>query len=222
MALSIENIAKNYRNKKVLSDVSISAQNGTMVGILGKNGSGKSTLLSVLSGVIESDSGRFLVDDKDLLKNTALRNSLCAYVPQEVPLIGELSAWDNLRMWYDTDKLKAELENGFLKLLGIDEFNNVRVNKMSGGMKKRLSIGCAICEDPRILLLDEPTAALDIICKEMIYDYLLAFRKRGGIVLLATHDEKEICECDSLYIIKDGIAQQAKYDGSIRELIKQF
>ena len=222
MSLSIENISKKYRKKTVLENVSINAEYGTQIGILGKNGSGKSTLLSILSGILPGDTGKFLVDGADLLKNTALRNKYCAYVPQEVPLIGELSARDNLKMWYDNDKLKKELESGFLKVLGVDEFIDVRVSRMSGGMKKRLSIGCAISEDPKILLLDEPTAALDLICKDIIYDYLRAFKNKGGIVLLATHDEKEIAECDSLYVISEGIAKPVSFDGSVKELLKNF
>ncbi len=84
----------------------------------------------------------------------------------------ELSAWDNLRLWYSRDALKRELESGVLKMLGIDTFLKVPVRKMSMGMKKRLSIGCAVYGNPDILLLDEPTAALDIVCKESIYAYI--------------------------------------------------
>ncbi len=222
MILTVEKIAKGYKKKIVLNDITFSADAGMQIGILGKNGSGKSTLLSILSGVLSPDSGKFEYNGKDLLKKSVLRNSICAYVPQENPLIGELSAWDNLRMWYDIAKLKYELSDGFLKMLGIDEFINVRVNEMSGGMKKRLSIGCAIYSDPRVLLLDEPTAALDIICKEKIYDYLGAFRKNGGIVLLATHDEKEIKACDSLFIVKGGVAVPYSFDGSIQKLIESL
>ena len=83
----------------------------------------------------------------------------------------------------------------------------VSVRKMSGGMKKRLSIGCAIYADPQVLILDEPTASLDLECKEIIYDYLDVFKKRGGIVVLATHDEIEIENCDALYLLKDKALQ---------------
>lgn len=222
MILTIENIAKNYRKKNVLRGVSLSADLGMQLGILGKNGSGKSTLLSILAGVQTADYGAFLYDGMDLLRKRQLRSSLCAYVPQENPLISELSARDNLLMWYDKDKLNADLSGGFLKLLGIDEFLDTKVNEMSGGMKKRLSLGCAIYASPKILLLDEPTAALDIICKEKIYDYLTAFKNNGGIVILATHDEKEIEDCDSLYILKDGVAVPYSFEGSVKRLIGNF
>lgn len=87
--------------------------------------------------------------------------------------------------------MKKELNSGILAMLGIDEFLNVRVSKMSGGMKKRLSIGCAVANNPHILILDEPGAALDLVCKERIYSYLKDFKSKGGIVLISTHEEYE-------------------------------
>ncbi|MBO4618228.1 MAG: ABC transporter ATP-binding protein [Lachnospiraceae bacterium] len=222
MKISIENISKKYRSKEVLSSVSFEAESGMQVGIVGKNGIGKSTLLSILAGVNKADGGKFLYEGRDLLADKELRNKVCAYIPQEMPLISELSARDNLRMWYSDKALKKELSEGFLKTLGIDQFLKVNVRKMSGGMKKRLSIGCAIYADPRVLILDEPTASLDLECKGIINDYLDAFKKRGGIVVLATHDEKEIENCDALYLLKDKEMNKYVYDGSIKNLVDSF
>ena len=222
MKISVENISKKYRNKEVLSSVSFEAESGMQVGIVGKNGIGKSTLLSILSGVNKADGGKFLYEGRDLLADKDLRNKVCAYIPQEMPLISELSARDNLRMWYSDKALKKELSEGFLKTLGIDRFLKVNVRKMSGGMKKRLSIGCAIYADPRVLILDEPTASLDLECKGIINDYLNVFKKRGGIVVLATHDEKEIENCDALYLLKDKEMNKYVYDGSIKNLVDSF
>ncbi|MCR4679193.1 MAG: ABC transporter ATP-binding protein [Lachnospiraceae bacterium] len=222
MKISIENISKKYRSKEVLSSVSFEAESGMQVGIVGKNGIGKSTLLSILAGVNKADGGKFLYEGRDLLADKELRNKVCAYIPQEMPLISELSACDNLRMWYSDKALKKELSEGFLKTLGIDQFLKVNVRKMSGGMKKRLSIGCAIYADPRVLILDEPTASLDLECKGIINDYLDAFKKRGGIVVLATHDEKEIENCDALYLLKDKEMNKYVYDGSIKNLVDSF
>ena len=88
-------------------------------------------------------------------------------------------------------------------MLGIPEFVRTTVSKMSGGMKKRLSIGCAVAHKPQILLLDEPTAALDLVCKENIARYLKAFVKDGGTAVIATHDVSELSMCDRLYILKN-------------------
>ena len=134
----------------------------------------------------------------------------------------ELSAWDNLRMWYSASDLKSQLSDGMLKMLGIDEFIKVPVKKMSGGMKKRLSIGCAINSNPKILLLDEPTAALDLVCKQKIYDYLNYFKNQGGTILLATHEVQEIELCDDLYFIKGGSLHPFEYDGNTEKLLSEF
>lgn len=218
MKIELSEIQKAYKRKVVLENVSLTAEEGSCVGILGGNGCGKSTLLSILAGVQKADGGSFLCDGKDLLQNTALRNSMVGYVPQGNPLIEELSARDNLRMWYDSSTLKRELESGVLAMLEIDSFLKVPVHKMSGGMKKRLAIGCAVAARPRILLLDEPSAALDLVCKEKIYNYFMAHKAAGGILMLATHDLQELALCDQCYILKQGVLTPYQYDGDIHRL----
>ena len=93
---------------------------------------------------------------------------------------------------------------------------------MSGGMKKRLSIGCAVANHPRLLILDEPSAALDLICKQSIQSYLRAYKRNGGMILLATHDEEELKLCDKWYILKNGLSLPYDYDGDVSKLIRHF
>ena len=107
-------------------------------------------------------------------------------------------------------------------MLGIGEFINVPVNKMSGGMKKRLSIGCSVAKHPKILLLDEPCAALDLVCKQSINEYLVRFKESGGTLILTTHDESELSLCDSIYILKDGTLFPYEYDGDIKRLARML
>ena len=206
MKIEIKHIRKHYGRKAVLKDVCLTVEGGKCVGILGGNGCGKSTLLSILAGVQRADGGAFLYEDKDLFTYPRQRAQLVGYVPQGTPLIEELTAKDNLSLWCSKEKMKQELEDGVFKLLGLDEFLRLPVFKMSGGMKKRLSIGCAIAHDPPILLLDEAMAALDIACKQSIFAYIEAHKRRGGIVLLVTHDVMELELCDECYILKDGVA----------------
>lgn len=219
MNIEIVGIEKSYRHNTVLRDLNLSAQSGNCIGILGGNGCGKSTLLSVLAGVQQADKGTFLCDGENLFTNTKLKESVLGYVPQGNPLIEELSAWDNLRMWYDRKTLKKELSDGVLNMLGINSFLKTPVYKMSGGMKKRLSIGCAVVRKPKILLLDEPSAALDLICKERIYNYFDLFTKDGGILLIATHDIQELELCNKCYILKNGSLISYEYDGNIHHLV---
>lgn len=217
--MEIKEIKKAYGKKTILNGASLSVGKGCCVGILGGNGSGKSTLFSVLAGVQSKDSGSFYWENSDLLKEHSLRNKVVGYVPQGNPLIEELTAWDNLRLWYTREELHRELKEGVLAMLGIPDFIKLPVCKMSGGMKKRVSIGCAVANHPEILLLDEPSAALDLICKVRIGNYLKEFTGRGGIVLLATHDIHELEQCDACYILKDGVLVPYQYDGNVHHLI---
>lgn len=218
MVIELSGIRKAYKRNEVLKNVSLTAKEGSCVGILGGNGCGKSTLLTILAGVQKADGGTFVCDGADLLTNTALRNTVLGYVPQSNPLIEELNAWDNLRMWYDAKTLKRELDQGVLAMLDIGSFLKVPVHKLSGGMKKRLSIGCAVAAKPKILLLDEPSSALDLVCKEKIYNYFEAYKREGGILLMATHDLQEISLCDQCYLLKDGMLTSYVYDGDIHRL----
>jgi len=213
MKITIKDIRKSYRSAHILNGVSIQAEKGSMTCILGKNGCGKSTLLSILAGVERADSGSFVYEQEgenpvDLFRHRSDASRLIGYVPQSTPLLEELSALDNLRLWYSGGKkvLRQELEEGVLKDLDIDRFLHKNVRTLSGGMKKRLSIGCALAHHPRILLLDEPGAALDLIAKEQIVTWLKAFCSRGGIVLIASHELGEIENCSRAYILKDGTA----------------
>lgn len=222
MCIRINHIKKSFGKKQVLKDISFSAPKGSCIGLLGSNGCGKSTLLSILAGVQSSNYGEFLYNGENLLKNSRLRAETVGYVPQGTPLIDELTAYDNLRLWYSKSSLKQELENGILKLLGIDEFIKVPVRKMSGGMKKRLSIGCAMAKKPPVLLLDEPTAALDLACRQDIFEYLKRYKEQGGILLLTTHDPLEFELCDEIYIIKNGVLSPFHYDGNVQKLVQSL
>ncbi len=222
MNIEIKGIQKKYGFKQILKDINLSVEAGKCIGILGSNGCGKSTLLSILAGVQPADKGEFLYNDKDLFKYSRQRSQLVGYVPQGTPLINELTARDNLFLWYKKDELEKELKDGVLAMLGINEFLKTPVSKMSGGMKKRLSIGCAIYNRPPILILDEPMAALDIACKQRIFEYLQKHKNDGGIVLLATHDMLELNLCDEWYIIKDGVLTPFNYTGDIQSLVKSL
>ncbi len=209
--LFVKDLRRSFGKKRVLDGVTFGARSGECVGILGGNGSGKSTLLSILAGILPAERGSFSLTENE-------RSILPGYIPQGTPLIEELSAQDNLRLWYDRKSLKKELEGGVLSLLGIPEFLNVPVRKMSGGMKKRLSIGCAVASHPRALYMDEPTSALDLSCKERIYAYMDSFLDDGGLILLVTHDIREIERCSRCLLLSGGRLTPYVYDGDSKKL----
>jgi ABC-type multidrug transport system ATPase subunit len=220
--LQAVNIRGSYGKKKVLCGVDISAEAGQCVGIVGTNGCGKSTLLNILAGMRKADSGDIYFD------GTVVRNQqdfirFVGYVPQENHLIPELRVLDNLRLWYrDANALRQSLEQGFLKALGVDEMCQIKAGKLSGGMKKRVSIGCALAGNPPILILDEPDAALDLPGKADIRRYLALYRQMGGTILLATHDEPDLDLCDRVFALCKGVSKEISRTLRGEALLKQI
>ncbi len=220
--LKVENIRKSYGRHKVLKGAGFACRAGQCIGIAGVNGSGKSTLLSVIAGIQKPDEGTVTAYGVDLQKNKSYISRCIGYVPQENPLIEDLSVMDNLKLWYCDSPwdLKTELESGFLKKLGINEYQKKAVRKLSGGMKKRVSIAIAVHNKPGILLLDEPGASLDLLAKKIIRDYLKWYISTGGTVIIVTHDNEELDMCDALYVVSEG--RLIETDKSLRgeELLK--
>ena len=191
---------------------------------MGKNGSGKSTLLSILAGILKPDGGHATWQGEDLLSSSRKLSRVIGYVPQGTPLLEELTALDNLRLWYAGcgGNLSEDLKNGVPAMLDIPSFLRVPVREMSGGMKKRLCISCAMAHRPPVLLLDEPSASLDLSAKAAIHAYFREFTRQGGILLLSTHDAPEFELCDRLYLLKDGVLTPTSYDGDLASLVARM
>ncbi len=186
---NINNISKNYGKKQILNEISFQIEEGTAVGILGVNGSGKSTLLSCIA--------TYYSGSKDVN---------VGYVPQENPLFDELKPVDNIKMWSPLSKREIieQLSNPPLSDMGITEFLDTPVKAMSGGMKKRVSLASVLINQPSLLLLDEPFAALDLPAKEDILQYMKAFLASKGTIIVASHDEDIFNFCNKVYLLKNG------------------
>ncbi len=189
----IENISKSYGKKNILSDISLEAKEGEAIGILGINGSGKSTLLNEIA--------RKYVDSSEIC---------LGFLPQENPLFDELKPIDNIKMWCDLKKSEIidALGKSPLSEMDILSFLDTPVGKMSGGMKKRVSLASVLIRKPDVLLLDEPFAALDLTAKHDILQYINNFRAKGGITIIASHEEEIFNICSKVYLLK----QSSLYD----------
>ena len=198
--LIIKNISQKYGRKKILKEISFSAEPGDCVGIIGINGGGKSTLLTILAGIRSPKSGSVSFRGKNLLKKSVSRR-LAGFLPQDNPLMEELTAADNLRMWYG-GKVSKDLP--VLEELQLSELLGMKVGNMSGGMKRRLAIACAVSNDQPLLILDEPSSSLDLHQKMIIQGYIRKYTENGGIVIISTHDVMEIRLCTKLLYLKDG------------------
>lgn len=208
--VNIKDIRKSFGKNQVLKGLSFSGEPGQCIGIVGINGSGKSTLLSIISGIRKADSGTIEIWGKDISKQPKYAAEYIGYIPQENPVFPDLSVKDNLMLWYSDSKVSYEQakDGGVIQMLGLTPILDKKVKTLSGGMRKRLSIAMAVANDPPVIILDEPGAALDLPTKLLIRDYLSSYVKRGGIVLLATHDEEELSICDVLYVLVDGVLHQ--------------
>ena len=222
--IQICNISKKYGKKEVLKDVSLNVNSSQAVAILGANGSGKSTLLKILSGCISANGGNILYFGEDALKNHKVFAEFVGYVPQENSLMEEMSVMDNLKFWYCDSKrdIRQDLENGIIKKMGLTEYKHMPVKKLSGGMKKRLGIVCAMSKDPKVLILDEPGAALDLVCKEEIKSLLVSYKNNGGIVIMTSHEAAEFEICDRLYIIEQGRLNSISKDTDIKKIMERM
>ncbi len=222
--LEAEGILKKYRNREILKGVRLVLAPGMCLGIVGSNGCGKTTLLSILSGARRADGGQIRFDGRDAGRDRTLFRRFVAYVPQEDPLIGELTVRDNLLLWYRGDRtaMKRDLEQGPAAMLGVDGMLNMQVLRLSGGMKKRLSIACALADHAPYLILDEPGAALDMECKAAIRRYLQDYMQTGGAVLLTSHEMEELSVCTNLAVLRDGVLHPTARNMREEELVRQF
>lgn len=205
--IELKGVKKKLGKKEVLKEVTLEAFAGECVAIAGVNGSGKSTLLKIIAGIITPDEGSVVL------------NKNAGYVPQQTPLIEELSVRDNLKLWYT--EAKTELSN-VIETFGLSEYIKYPVCKLSGGIKKRLSIACALANNPEILIMDEPGAALDVICKEEIKQYLKDYISKGNTVIIATHEEGELALCNKVYLLKDGVMQKMPQACTAEQLLERI
>lgn len=223
-ALEISQIRKSYRGHLVLDGIGLAVPPGTCVGIVGSNGCGKTTLLSILAGAIRAESGSIRYHGVEALGHPKVFAREAAYVPQENPLMEELTVRDNLKLWYhgSRKRLEADLQNGAAAMLGIGDMLGRTVSKLSGGMKKRLSIACALSNHASVLIMDEPGAALDLECKAAIRDYLRNYIAGGGAVILTSHELAELSLCNVMHVLKDGKLKAIETGLSEQQLIAQF
>lgn len=192
--MEAQNLCVSFRKRSVLQNISFSFPDRGCLAIAGPNGSGKSTLLSVLSGALPPDSGSF-----------TLPQGSTALVPQSPALFEDLKVSENLALFAKFSKRKAAFDPAQLPL-DVGSFYRQRVSTLSGGMKKRVSITAALLGDPAVLLLDEPCAALDVLQRDTLLDFITAWKSQK-LILYVGHDFGELSRvADSVLILKNGVS----------------
>ena len=208
--IEVENITKRFNDKLVLDNVSYIVEKGEVFGFIGPNGAGKSTLINIMTSLLVPDSGTIKICGYDIIKEPIKAKECIGYVPQDLSLMEEMNAYDNLEFFGALYGLKGkELKERIreaLKVTGLEDTKRKKVKKFSGGMKRRLNIAVAILHHPKVLILDEPTVGVDPQSRNHIFSFIRSICKEWGTTVLYTsHYMEEIEElCKRVFIIDLG------------------
>ncbi|MBQ9120582.1 MAG: ABC transporter ATP-binding protein [Lachnospiraceae bacterium] len=219
ICLEVRDLVKSYqKNIAAVDGLSFTLHKGEILGLIGTNGAGKSTTVSMLATLMKPDTGEILFQGEDLVHHPKKLRSKIGYVPQEIALYESLSGYDNLMFWgraghVPACDLKARMQK-VAELIGFTEpMLQKKVQEYSGGMKRRLNIGVALLAEPELLILDEPTAGIDIQSRRLILTAIKGLAEQGVAVIYVGHYMEEVEElCDTVCIMNQG---KAIYKGSI-------
>ncbi|WP_111495741.1 LPS export ABC transporter ATP-binding protein [Marinobacter bohaiensis] len=210
--LRASNLAKSYKQIKVVKDVSLEIRSGEIVGLLGPNGAGKTTCFYMIVGLVKADNGRVSIDEKDItpLPMHGRARSGIGYLPQEASVFRKLSVRDNIMAILETRKSlsRAERDERLENLL--EEFHITHIRDslgmaLSGGERRRVEIARALAMEPAFILLDEPFAGVDPISVSDIKQIIRHLRDKGIGVLITDHNVRETLDiCENAYIVSGG------------------
>jgi len=204
--VATKGLRKTYGKILAVNDLDLLVHQGEIYGLIGPNGSGKTTTVKVLCGLLQADGGSAKVFDKDP-GSTAVR-PLIGYMPQDLAIYPELKVGQNLdffgRLYGLGGKKLGHRKNALLKMVALDGRENSLVSTLSGGMKHRLSLACAMIHSPRLLFLDEPTVGVDPELRFTFWEYLHTMKAEGVTALITTHYMDEASRCDRVGLIREG------------------
>jgi ABC-2 type transport system ATP-binding protein len=208
-AIVMENLGKKFEDVTALDNLNLQIGKGELFGLLGPNGAGKTTTINILCGLIKPTSGTAKVRGYDVQKETAKVKELIGVCPQETAVYGYLTGEENVDLFgnlhtMNKTTLKAR-RTMLLEKMGLTTDAKRKVEKYSGGMKRRLSLILALIDDPQIAFLDEPTVAMDPQSRHAVWDFIKKLKKQNKTIVLTTHYMEEAEElCDRVGIIDHG------------------
>ena len=224
-ALVINDLTKIYPNKlTALNSVSLNVRQGDFFALLGPNGAGKSTAIGIICGLVNKTSGSVKVFDNNIDKNSDVAKSFIGVVPQEINFSQFETCLEivvNQGGFYGIRRSTAlERAEKYLRKLDLWEKRNERSRNLSGGMKRRLMIARALVHEPKILILDEPTAGVDVELRRSTWDFLININQKGVTILLTTHNLEEAESlCKNIAIINHG---EIVENTSMKKLLSQL
>lgn len=208
--LIVDNIVKTYgtKNEKVtaLSDISFEVERGELFGLIGPDGAGKTSLIRILATLLLPDSGSASVDGFDTVKDYRAIRQRVGYMPGRFSLYPDLTVQENIDFFATIFNTTLDKNYGLVKNIysQIEPFRNRRAGKLSGGMKQKLALSCALIHRPSVLLLDEPTTGVDVVSRKEFWDMLKELKNQGITILVSTPYMDEAGRCDRIALVQNG------------------
>ena len=218
--VEIKNFKMQFGKKTVIRDLSFEVRAGEIFGFLGSNGSGKTTTVRALLGLYQPTGGELLIDGKEFdPEDTGV---VVGYLPEERGLYRKESVIDTMVYFGDLKGLEnpREWSMKYLKRVGLADKFNERVEKLSGGQQQKVQLGITIMNNPKLLILDEPTKGFDPVNRRLLMDIIDEEHKKGCAIVMITHYMDEVERlCDRAILLKDGVSRAY---GTIKEIKKEF
>src|SRR5574344_2096390 len=220
-AIEVNNISKSYASLHALNDISFCVNQGELFGLIGADGAGKSTMFLVFTPLLLPDSGKAQVEGLDTIKDYKQIRSCIGYMPGKFSLYGDLTVRENLEFFasvFDTtiDANRSLIEDIYVQ---IEPFNSRRAAKLSGGMKQKLALCCALIHSPKVLFLDEPTTGVDPVSRNEFWQMLHRLRQKGITIMASTPYMDEARRCDRISFINNG---QILQTATPKDIINSF
>lgn len=206
MSISIQHISKSFKDVQALKDVSFEVKEGELFGLIGPDGAGKTTLFRVLTTLMLADEGNATVANYDVVKNYKDIRESVGYMPGKFSLYQDLTIAENLEFFATIFGTTVEENYELIKdiYVQIEPFKDRKAGDLSGGMKQKLALSCALIHKPKVLFLDEPTTGVDPVSRKEFWEMLKRLQQKGITILVSTPYMDEAALCDRIALIQDG------------------
>lgn len=220
-----ENIQKSFADKQVLKGINLTIQNGEVYGLVGANGAGKTTLFNILAQILQPNEGRVFVDEKQIRSANDLNQNI-GYIVDIPAMFEYMTAYEYLDFLMSPLKLSKqqirEKSDFLLQAVGLKEVGNKRIKTFSRGMKQRMGIASGLVSNPKVILMDEPSSALDPEGRVNVINIIQSLKKQGKVVLLSTHiltDVERVCDRVGL-LVKGSLLVEGKIEDVLSKYAK--